>query len=286
MDKQDKSLSETNIPDQLVRTPPTYFVTQRNKRGRELDCEHDFDSFRNEIKAMLVQQQTEISKIHNTLVEIKTTNSNIESSMSFLASQNEELKQKIEQLEVQSKKDRNYITILEDKIEDMQRETRKTNIEIKNVPKNMKETKEDLLNMVLCLSKNTGCNIDRNDIKDIYRIQSKRDINKTPVVAELSSTIKKTELLRMVKQFNIKNREKLCAKHLGFRTEEYSPVYVSEQLTAKAARLYFLARDLSKSKDYKFCWTAFGRIYVRKTDNSPILIIKNESKIQTLMQDK
>ncbi|CAG4965827.1 unnamed protein product [Colias eurytheme] len=234
MDKQDKSLSETNIPDQLVRTPPTYFITQRNKRGRELDCEHDFDSFRNEIKAMLVQQQTEIK----------------------------------------------------DKIEDMQRETRKTNIEIKNVPKNMKETKEDLLNMVLCLSKNIGCNIDRNDIKDIYRIQSKRDINKTPVVAELSSTIKKTELLRMVKQFNIKNKEKLCAKHLGFRTEEYSPVYVSEQLTAKAARLYFLARDLSKSKDYKFCWTAFGRIYVRKTDNSPILIIKNESKIQTLMQDK
>ncbi|KAL4718573.1 hypothetical protein ACJJTC_002772, partial [Scirpophaga incertulas] len=82
--------------------------------------------------------------------------------------------------------------------------------------------------------------------------------------------------------FNVRNKSKLCAKHLGFRTDEDTPIFISEHLTRYASRLYFLARGLAKSKEYKYCWTAYGKIYVRKSDNSPIINITNEAQVQHL----
>lgn len=82
------------------------------------------------------------------------------------------------------------------------------------------------------------------------------------------------------------NKTKLRAKHLGFTTQEETPVYVCEQLTPKAARLYFLARDLIKSTTFTFCWTAYGNVYVRKDENSPIIKITNEAQINQLFHNK
>ncbi|KAI5639514.1 hypothetical protein NE865_08014 [Phthorimaea operculella] len=200
---------------------------------------------------------------------------------------NEELQKKLDNLKAQADKDRDYIILLEDKLEDLQRGSRKTNIEIKNVPKTNKETKEELVEMVVNLSKAIDCKVAAGDIKDIYRVRGKKEQTKnTPIIVELTSTIQRTEFLKMAKLFNIKHQEKLCAKHLGFKTNEYTPIFVSEQLTAKGARLYFLARDIAKTKSYKFCWTAYGRIYLRKHENSPIIMIKSEAQANSLMQSE
>lgn len=284
----DKSFSESNLNDTKTyedKTPPT-FVSQRVKRRREEDC--IFDSLKNDIKelsSLLFAQNTELQAIKSTLKDIKQTNTNIEKTMEFLTQKNEELQNKINLLEIQSKKDRECITLLEDKIEDMQRNNRKTCLEIKNVPKINNETRQDLMDMVINLTESIKCKIENSDIKDIYRVQGKKDKNKnTPIIIETSSTIIKTDILKACKNFNIKNKEKLRAKDLGFKTEENTPIYVSEQLTARAARLFFLARDLSSSKQYRFCWTSFGKIYVRKDETSPVIRINNESQINQLMQ--
>ncbi|CAH2216335.1 jg23165, partial [Pararge aegeria aegeria] len=159
------------------------------------------------------------------------------------------------------------------------------NFEIKNVPKKVNETKEDLIEMVNCLSKSVGTSIAVSDIKDIYRVRGKReDISNTPIVVETSSAIFKTDLLKMCKNYNVKHKSKLCAKHLGFRTSEDTPIFVSEQLTPKGARLYFLARELVRTKAYRFCWTAYGKVFVRKDENSPIITIKNETQISYLLK--
>lgn len=91
-------------------------------------------------------------------------------------------------------------------------------------------------------------------------------------------------MLKMCKSFNIKNKSKLRAKHMGFKKEEETPVYISEQLTAKGARLHFLARDLAKSNKYKYCWTAYGKIFVRKDENSAVIQITYEAQVQHLFQ--
>lgn len=268
---------------------PSRNVTQRHKSKKEGDTSVELSNFKEDMKAMIsslmCEQQKELQSITSNLKEIQQTNHNIDSAVALLTSQNEEFRKKIDQLESQAKKDGLYITLLEEKVEDMQRLCRKSNIEIKNVPKKNIETKEDLIDMVLCLSKHVNCKIEKSDIKDIYRVQGKKAEDKNlPIIVELGSVILKTDVLKLCKSYNIKNKHKLQAKHLGFTRNEDTPIYVSEQLTPKGARLFFLARDLTKLKKFKYCWTSFGRIYARKDENSPVIIIKNEMQVHHLLQ--
>lgn len=283
MDKMDKSLSESNL-DNIEITPPNY-IAQRTKRRRDEISSMDFADFKEEIKAMIYSllsaQQSQLQTITSNLKEIQQTNLNIESSIAFLSNQNEELCKKVTQLETQTKKDREYITILEDKIEDMQRTNRKTCLEIKNVPKKNNETSEDLLNMILNLSRNVNCKIEKTDIRDIFRVQGRKEGKKdNPIIIETGSTILRNNFLKSCKAFNYRNKEKLRASHLGLNDAGTTPIFISEQLTARGARLFYLARDLSKSKNYKFCWTSFGKIYVRENESSPVIMIRNEAQVQ------
>ncbi|KOB76785.1 Zinc finger DNA binding protein [Operophtera brumata] len=288
----DKSSSDGNlnlVSKNTETTPPNYYF-RRAKRDREEDWTSDFSAFKEEMKAMMEalmsDQESELKKLFTpTLTEIQKTNRNIESSIALLMSKNEELTKKVELLEQQKKKDNEYITILENKVEDIQRTERKSSIEVKNVPKGKSETKEDLINMVVRLGKSIDCNINKSEIKDIFRVRGKKEgqIN-TPIIVEFSSTILKTDVLKMSKAHNIKHKGKLCAKHLGFTRSEDTPVFVSEQLTVKGSRLHYLARDLAKSKGYKFCWTSYGRVYVRKNENSPIITIISENQVNSLIQ--
>lgn len=287
-----KSFSESNITiDTLDKSDsPSSFVSIRNKRKRENeDFSVEFSAFKEEMKtliySMMASNSEEIKKIAPTLADIQQSNRNIENSIAFLTSQNEEYKRKIEKLETQAQEDKKYITILEDKIEDLQKGMRKTSFEIKNVPRKDNETKEDLLDMVTCLSKNISCEINRSEIRDIYRVRSRKEEQRnTPIIIETMSTITKNNFLKMSKSFNIKNKTKICAKHLGLRNEVDTPVFISENLTAKSSRLYFLGRELTKSKLYKYCWTSYGKVYVRKDDNSRVILISNEAQIQKLQQ--
>ncbi|KAL0840778.1 hypothetical protein ABMA28_015961 [Loxostege sticticalis] len=283
-----KSLSDSNLTDETNTTPPNY-ISIRNKRKRDEDLHTEFENFERKIELMFNKLSTtkdnEISKISQTLTDIQNTNQNIEASIAFLVSQNEDLKKKVDSLEIQNKKDKEYITILEDKLEEVQRSSRKSSVEIKNVPKNPNETNETLINYVCTLASKIDINMTSSDIGDIYRLKSnKPGKNNSSIVVETRATLLKQEFIKKSKLFNIKNKEKLRAKHLGFKTNEETPIYVSEHLTIKGSRLFFLARDLAKTKNYKFCWTSFGRVYVRKSEDSRIIAITNEAQIQNLMQ--
>lgn len=272
-------------------TPPSY-VFLRNRRPREEEFSpSQFHDFKQEINMLLTsfitEQKKDYAEIAISLKSLQQTSSNIEQNVSLLALQNEEFQKKIENLETQVRKDREYIQILENKIEDLQRTSRKTSIELKNVPRKSSENRGDLINMVTHLSETVNLELGVRDIKDIFRLRARNDLEKSPpIIVELGSTILKSDLLKKTKEFNIKNKCKLQAKHLGFKTSEDTPIYISEQLTAKGARLYFLSRDLAKSKKFKYCWTSFGKVFVRKDDVSKIICIQSEAQVHQLLQEK
>ncbi|KAJ8704364.1 hypothetical protein PYW08_013088 [Mythimna loreyi] len=187
-------------------------------------------------------------------------------------------------LETQAKEDRKYITLLENKLEETQLGTRKPNFVIKNVPRKNNESKEDLIAMAMCLSQSLDCKMARYDIKDIYRVRGKtNEVQNSPIVVETGSTLLKAEIMAMGKAFNVKHKTKLCCKHLGFKTQEDTPIFIADHLTPKASRLYFLARDLAKSGAYKFCWTAYGKVYLKKDEQSQPITVRSEDQVHQLM---
>lgn len=266
-------------------------ITQRNKRPRdEISSPNQLSVFKDEIKdlisSLFSSQSTELSAITSRLSDLTETNAKIDAAVTLLITQNEEYRDKIALLENQTKKQREYISILEDKVEDLQRSSRKTCIEIKNVPKKSPETRDDLMQMVTTLSNTIQLGMSDRDINDIFRIKSKGEgEKKSTIIVELRSTILRTDLLKKVKDFNFKNKTRLQAKHLGFKTNEDTPVFISEQLTSKAARLFFLARDLKKAQKVKYCWTSMGKVLVRKDDKSKIIHIQQEGQVQQLMNE-
>lgn len=271
--------------EDINQSPPNY-VSQRAHR-----LENDqMKEFKEEMRKLMIyfsnSQKEELGELKSALKDIRETNLNIENATTNLTLQNEEFKNKIISLESQVKEDRQYIIYLESKIEDLQSSSRKTNLEIKNVPKKDREEKQDLIDMTIKLTESIDCKITKSDIKDVYRVRGRNANQKnTPIVVELTSTLVKNDILKMTKSFNVKNRGKLCAKHLGMKSNEDTPIFLSEHLTAKGNRLHYLARDLKKSKGYKFCWTSYGRIYVRKTEQSQIIPITNEEQVQHLLQE-
>lgn len=262
-------------------------ITTRFKRKHGNDLMSEMAHFREEMKSMMVSmmdtQLAEIRKNSDTLKEIQASNRNIETSIEFLSAQNVEVNKKIERLEKQSSDDKNHIIFLEQKLEEVLKNSREANYEIKNVPKNSTESKSDLIEFVLNLSRTIECPMTRADIRDIYRVRGKPNGSlATPIIVELSSTVIKNDTLKMCKMYNSKHSEKLRAKHLGVSSSGETPIYVSEQLTPKAARLYFLARELKRQKLYNFCWTGYGNVYLRKDEGSPVVQVTSEAQVMHL----
>ncbi|KAJ8710517.1 hypothetical protein PYW08_009032 [Mythimna loreyi] len=286
-----KSASDTDVNlAGSENITPTNYVFRRMKRSRvDMDesLTEQLNEFKEEMRKMMTlftsNHGSEMMKITSTLKEIQQSNCNIENSIAFLTAQNEEYKQKIIQLENQAREDKKNIAILENKIEEMQIGSRKTNFVIKNVPKINNETKEDLIAMTLYLSQVIGCNLNRYDIKDIYRVRGRnKEQQRSPIVVETGSTLLKAEIMKTAKTFKIKQKTQLCCKHLGFKTQEDDPIFLSEHLTTKGSRLHFLARDLVKSGSYKYCWTSYGNVYVKKEEQAPTIIIKSEEQVHKL----
>lgn len=277
----EKSCSESNLQQVSgnTDTSPT-FVNIRNKRKRSEELLTDLSEFKNDIKDMLsswmTQQNSERSQITSSL---KT----IEDSLSFLSSQYEDMRKKVEVLERENHKDKEYIAILESKLENLQKTQRKCSFEIKNVPKLNDENKTSLLNMVCHLSSTLKVDIKTNDIKDVYRATNKGE-NK-PIVVELSTYIQKMNLMQSAKRYNIHNKSnKLNSYHLGLKCNN-TPIFLSEHLTQKGNRLFYLAREMTKSLKFKFCWTSLGEVLIRKDESSPIIKIINEAQIKNIYEN-
>ncbi|XP_050665944.1 uncharacterized protein LOC126966113 [Leptidea sinapis] len=289
-----KSASDPDIQlTGIVTNTPQRYVFPRLKRSRDEFNDaitKQLDELRDDMRQMISRSshtnEQELKRVTAALKDIQESNLRIGKSMEYLTLQNEEFKKKIAQLENQSREGKKYIAVLEDKIEDLQMGSRKANFEIKNVPKKQNETKEDLIEMALCLSQTIDCKISKTDIKDIFRVRGKNNDKPSPIIVETGSTLIKTNFLRLGKSFNVRQINKLCCKHLGLKFQEDTPVFLGEHLTMKGSRLHFRARDLVKSMAYKFCWTAYGKVFVRKDENSTINRIRNEEQVHQLLLRK
>lgn len=245
----------------------TVNVTERKKRKYE-DENLDVTGLIKEMFSTFSNQQ------EKRFQELKT-------SLEVMSSKYDEFLQKISTLEKERKQDKILIKELEEKLEMSERKSRGAGIEIRNIPKQNGETKENLCTEIMQLGKALSVNIDDSYIRDVYRLKSKDASN--PVVVDLTSVLLKDKILKAVKTFN-KTRakgEKLNATHLN-HSYQPKPLYISETLTHKTQRLYFLARQFKQSHGYDFCWTTNGFVYLKKNEDSHHIRINHDVDLDKL----
>jgi hypothetical protein len=193
----------------------------------------------------------------------------------------DELLTRFDRLEEERKSDKKYIRQLEIKIESLERNDRMSCIEFTNIPFNKSETKDDLINIVSKTCTVFSTDIQKSEIKNVYRVNTNKQDFK-PIITEFMSVLKKNEILAAVKNYNKVNKNnKLSTAHISIQGTP-KPIYISECLTYKNKKLYAMAREYAKAHNYQFCWTSQGNVFLRKSEGSPATRIIEETDLAKL----
>lgn len=269
-------------------------ITHRNKRKcseSRINQDSQLSIFMEEIKNMFLEfkedQEKKFERLCESVDEIKTQNSKIQSTVSFLTQDYDVLKGKIEHLEAQLESERKTnskcFQNLEEKLERVERGTRSSCIEIKNIPIRKSESKTELLNTVMNIGATLNVPMQPFEIKDIFRIGTRDPDNKT-IIVDFTSNLLKEKFIQMYKKHN-KENNKLTTELLRI-VGPAKPVFISENLSPKMKRLFFLARDFANTNEYRFCWIKNGKIFLRKETGAPHFVIKDESDFLKINSDK
>lgn len=273
--------SEPNITDSpLLEAGSTvpfslYNATTRNIKRRKRNESDDiskgeiFDLF-----ASLKEDQDEkFANVLNSLKDVKT-------AMDVLSQKYEDTLKRLDCLEIEKKNSDSKIALLETKVELLERQIKGTSIEIRNIPQEPNETREDLRNFLKKSADTLDVLLYNSDVKDVYRTNTKS--NNRPLVVDFTTVFKRDEFLSSVKKYNKEHRDsKFNTGSLGIGGPS-KPVYISENLTQKQRKLFFLAREFTRGSEYSYCWTSFGRIFIRKSEGAPPIRINCESDIENL----
>ncbi|CAH0399888.1 unnamed protein product [Chilo suppressalis] len=264
---------------------------KRNKRKFEGHDHSDMRSFMAEMRLQFStftdNQDKQLRVLQESITSIKEQNSDIFKSIEFISKKYDEITVKLQKIEKERENNLNYIMSLEDKIDFMEKKSRATYLEIRNIPRSDKETKDNLCLILVKIAKTLNITLDMRDIRDIYRINNSNSENKhRPIIVELGSVILKNNFLSAIKKFNkVKGAEKLNTQHINM---EGSPnfIYISESLTQKLKRLFYLSREFAKANDYNYCWTANGNVYLRKQEGAAHIRINSEADLDKILETK
>lgn len=267
--------SDPDIPSALSR--------QSNKKrkfeGEECSL---MEMFEETFASFAAKLEVKIEGLQATISTIKHQNIELTKGVDLMSAKHDEIMSRLTVLEREQKEDKKLIRTLEDKIENLEKKNRATGIEIHNIQKNTGESKEDLCKVVNELGKTIKVDISNSLIKDIYRINKKENSHPS-VIVEFTNVMVKENVLRETRAFN-KNKEKgnkLNSTHLKLK-QQNKPVFVTETLTPKNQRLFYLARTFQKEYKYAFCWTSHGTVYLRQNVNVAQIRITTEDDIETL----
>uniref|UniRef100_A0A1E1W072 FP protein C-terminal domain-containing protein n=1 Tax=Pectinophora gossypiella TaxID=13191 RepID=A0A1E1W072_PECGO len=280
------NIADLNTATAMVDNSERINITLRKEKRKRGDVvEEDIITFMDEIRSMIAlnreDQNRKFDTIYTAMKEIKDQNHEISKSLDFMSQKYEEIRQQIQKNEEERKKDLAYIRELESRLTNVERSSRNTSIEIRNLPNKTPETKKDLINMVKSIGTAIKTELVTNDIKDLFRYHSKSSSRK-PIIVEFVTTLKKEEFLESARSFRKNNNFTLTTQHINLSSNP-DPIYISESLPALTKKLHAQARKFASEYKYKYCWTKHGYIFLRKDDGGMITQIDSEDDIKKLV---
>lgn len=253
------------------------------------------DTLDKKINEMMLKFQQSIPKLLDIKLEpLKRELTEIATSMNNLNTQYEEIKREnIEikeinaqlQTEVKTLKKENsslHVTIsdMNIRLNNVEQNSRSNNIELQCVPESKSE---NLIHIAIQLGKVVGCKINENDVLHCTRVAKfdRSSDRSRSIVIQLSSVRLRDQLLASSIAFNKKNPEnKLNSGHIGLKSNV--PIFVMEHLSSFNKGLHAAARQKAKELNYKYVWVRNGRIFMRQSDNSSYILIKNKQALDKL----
>lgn len=171
------------------------------------------------------------------------------------------------------------ISRIDQGISDREQRSRLNNVEIKGVPFNKNENIFDIIQKIASHCK---VHITESQFSFYSRVQSRsKDVEK-PIIACFVNRYVKDNFVAAVRACKGIN-----ASDLGYGNLS-SKIYVNDHLTADNKMLLNKAKSLANEineageKKCKYVWVKHCRIYVRKNDNSELILIRGENDLKKI----
>ncbi|CAG9789930.1 unnamed protein product [Diatraea saccharalis] len=258
-------------------------LTRHRARKRQYDDE--LTSVITELKKTIETFKNQQETLQSSINDIRKQNDGIIKSMEFMSAKYDEIDQKLSKMEFERKTHLAYIQTLEARVENSERLQKQASIEIRNIPIQTNETKEDLINVVQKIGEAVNVNVERNQIRDVFRLHTNKVYNQNSrtIIVDLTTVILKDKILTSVKNYNRKNKDNMInTGHIKIDGKP-QPIFVVECLTQAARRIYFLAREFSRKNEYNYCWIAHGKVFIRRKEGSPARRINSEADLEKLL---
>lgn len=279
---QMKAVSESNLDDVGLDSDPATKMSGlavRLKRKHDHDNEEIMDEMRSLFREYVELQNTKFANLQTTMSDmIKSQTEALSASMQMLSDKYDDIQKELSYVKQERREQLAYIKVLENRLENVERNSCAAKLEIRNVPNAPKETKDVLAKVVKDIGTVLDLKIENSEIKDVFRGFGKKDTLK-PILVEFTTVPRKEDFLKSVRKYNKDHPEcKLNTSHLKLEGAS-KPIFIAETLTAKGNRLFFLARDFAKANKYNYCWTSYGKVYLRKIEGSPLIRINEEADL-------
>jgi hypothetical protein len=243
--------------------------------GWKEDQERRLSEWKSSLDDTLSELVKEVSHLKMECLEIKKSNAEVEKGMEFMNKTQEEISNKVKEIEKDKNSNSDAIKNLETQIQDLHFQTRHATLEIRNIPCTVNENFDNLLSTVSKIGTALEFTIHPGDIRDIYRLPGKPGVPR-PIVAEFACVLTKNEFQSRIRKFNKDKAasEKLNTTTIGLQGEK-KPVYIDEYLAPSRRKLMFETRLLAKKFNYS-CWHSNGRIFLRIEPNSKPIVVLSE----------
>ncbi|CAH0400672.1 unnamed protein product [Chilo suppressalis] len=245
-------------------------------RGVMKDFMADYmTDFKNTIKSQFSEIMSEINEFKNSLEFISEGFDSMKKELSAANA-------KIALINKENETLRSDIYSLKLRLNTFDQLSRSSNLEIQCVPE---RKAENLIIMVQELGKSINFNLNEKDISYCSRTAKLKSDSPRPrsILVKLNSPRTRDCFLAAAIEFNKKNHEnKLNTGHIGILSTKVTPIYVTENLSPENKHLHAAARKVAKEKNYKFVWIRGGRVYLRKTETSEAIFVRNEEVLEKL----
>lgn len=258
-------------------------ITKRIKRRLAVTPSNSDELIR-EFRAMYEklhsQQESKFLILNASISSLIEQNTEIKKSIEFMSSQYDAVISKIETLEAENQKHKTYIKTLETKLNLLEKDSKSSSIELRNIPQLEPENKQSLSNTIKTLATVIDADpiIQESEIRNIYRSKTQA------IIVEFTTTFRRESLIQKFHEYNKVKRQN-NQRPLGTSALKISgpekTVFLSEALTSKARRIYFLTRELVKNKKLFATWISYGRVFIRKEEGKPATRVNDESELQT-----
>lgn len=225
----------------------------------------------------------------------------VHTSISFLAEkydlmlkENERLTQENKKLKISQVKNRDDILVLQQEVNAMKYEMNanlqqklNANILINGLPNY--ETEHDCKKTIVEMVSKIGVDFEMGKIKSIRKITNKKT-KMFEYICEVESKELKNEIINGRKNKEIalqENQSIVVRNHFNKNTvqskkENTQMIFINEHLTKLNHELLLKAKKL-KHCGYKYVWYKFGKILVKKCDDSSAILINSDKIISDLL---